>query len=128
MTHYTFEYLYRDASNYKAFGGVILIGSIDEDYIVQLESSLEDNQFFIAEQINLPNLQSELFEYTNGPIEDDHGYHEFFELRPSTNDDISNFNVWGSTGKFLDELIAINNKWDVCLSEYVKVEYLNNIL
>lgn len=124
IKHYTFEYLYRDASNYKAFGGVILTGSIGANYVKQLENLLEDSQFFIAEQIKIPNLQPELFKYSNGPTEDDHGYHEFFHLRPSTSNDISNFKVWGSSDKFLEALINIGNKWDVCLSEYVKNQYI----
>lgn len=128
IDNYTFEYLYRDASNYKAFGAIILTGSICDNYAEKLRSLLECNQFFIAEQINIPTLHSKLFEYSNGPIEDDHGYHEFFQFRPSTSYDISSFKVWGSTENFLEALFAIDNNWDVCLSEYVKNQYFNFLL
>lgn len=62
-----FEYLYRDASNYKQFHFVIVKGMITPQ---QISDYLIDRLYFIPSQIGLPELQSE-------PLTaDDHDWHE----------------------------------------------------
>jgi hypothetical protein len=70
-----FEYLYRDAANYKNWGEVILEAEIDTD-ILEIENkvrdALIDGEFFVAENTELPTLY-----FQNKKSEDDHGWHEF---------------------------------------------------
>lgn len=69
-----FNYLYRDASNYKNYGSMVF-SNPNHLEISKIEAtiriSLIDGEFFIHEKINIPSL---FFETKN---EDDHGWHEF---------------------------------------------------
>lgn len=82
-----FDYLYRDAGNYKAWGSLLLEGRASETDIKALQSCLDSEEFFIAEQVGIPPLYAELWEYSGGPTEDDHVWHTFHELRPASSDE-----------------------------------------
>ncbi len=73
------EYLYRDASNYKQYGRVVLAGALS---IKDIRHLLIDGEYFIPSQAGLPDLQHKFraqgFEY---PTEDDHAWHEVISLR-----------------------------------------------
>ncbi|MBE0680446.1 MAG: hypothetical protein IH589_00910 [Anaerolineales bacterium] len=70
-----FNYLYRDAGNYKIFGNVVFS---NPEYLslVEIKDSLEktfiQKLFFIAKQIELQELFFEEF-----PLGDDISFHEF---------------------------------------------------
>ena len=51
-----FEYQYRDADNFKAFGTVILDGAVSEADESVVRAHLNSGEFFIAEQIGVPPL------------------------------------------------------------------------
>jgi hypothetical protein len=87
-----FNYIYRDASNYKNSGGVIFAGAMTPEQLVRLERSLDEGRYFIASQLSVPavflwsasahyDLDSAAAvaampgEYMIG--EDDHCWHEF---------------------------------------------------
>ena len=72
-----FDYLYRDASNYKAFGSVWLTGTLTEAERTELVECLDGSEFFVAEQVGVPPLYRVLFEDGGGPTEDDHAWHMF---------------------------------------------------
>jgi hypothetical protein len=59
-------YLYRDASNYKFFGSIVVAGRIE---IADIEGCFFDSEFFVPEAVGLPSLVPEV---TN---EDDHLLH-----------------------------------------------------
>ncbi|MFZ5507335.1 MAG: hypothetical protein ACOY7P_17760, partial [Pseudomonadota bacterium] len=83
-----FEYLYRDAGNYKTWCSVLLAGRaapIDTEIV---KASLDRGEFFIAEQIGLPAAYRKADGAMHVPTEDDHVWHEFSELRPAEGDDI----------------------------------------
>ena len=82
---YVFEYLYRDTDNFKAFGQLLVSGKITDEYIGELKSHLDYGVFFVAEQVNIPTLYSQLWKYSNGPTISDHTFHEFLSLRPANN-------------------------------------------
>ncbi len=48
-----FDYMYRDASNYKACGALLLSGTVTEEGRKRLVSKLVGGEFFIAEQIGI---------------------------------------------------------------------------
>lgn len=78
------EYLYRDASNYKAFGAVALPGALTEEQIDAFREDYVDNDFLPA-QVGLPALQSELLAHGGSDGEDDHIWHEITDIRVEDN-------------------------------------------
>lgn len=72
-----FEYLYRDAGNWKTHGVLLLEGNCD-GVLPALVSCLEWNNQFVAEQVGIPPLQKQHFiECGEGPSDLDHAFHEF---------------------------------------------------
>jgi len=107
-----FEYLYRDASNYKAWGEALLSGVPTEQQVTDLIKCFESEEFFIAEQLGLPSLQHKLWEYSNGPTSDDHIWHSFHKIRTATNDDVSSIQHWGNLDDFISEVKTVSD-WGV---------------
>ena len=70
-----FSYLYRDASNYKAFGLLLLKGTASADDVEIWRQHFESSEFFIAEQLGIPALYAELWAFSDGATEDDHVWH-----------------------------------------------------
>lgn len=66
IEHYTYvsntvntkiKYLYRDASNYKAYNEVIIKGKISPEQINQIMECLDDGEYFIPCQIGFPEIR-----------------------------------------------------------------------
>lgn len=70
-----FEYLYRDASNYKWFHTVVVAGRLTID---DLKKYLIDGEFFIPELVGMSPLTPD------SRNEDDHDWHEIVSLKPSS--------------------------------------------
>ena len=98
MTNIRFVYMYRDASNYKQHGEVILPNETlltVEEVDNQIRSLLSDGLFFIARQVQ---VEERFFDVVS---EDDHPWHEFvmveattdptFDPVPEQQRDITNF-------------------------------------
>jgi hypothetical protein len=79
-----FNYLYRDASNYKEWGEIVFKGEATQALGERFARALDGGDFFIADQIRIP----EVFPSTWPVYADDHCWHESagFELteRPVT--------------------------------------------
>lgn len=72
-----FNYLYRDASNYKLWGEVIFTNSdgLALDYInKRLKQAFDFKTYFIADQINIEEV------FFEDITDDDHCYHEFYSV------------------------------------------------
>jgi len=82
-----FEYLYRNASNYKQWGTVVFSGAPDEDIARRLVAAWECLEFFIADQVRVPEL---FFDDGLNP-EDDHCWHEFAALEPTDDEPTDEF-------------------------------------
>ena len=81
MTNVRFVYMYRDASNYKQHGEVILSNETlltDEEVDKQIRSLLSDGLFFIARQVQ---IEERFFDVVS---EDDHPWHEFVSVEVTT--------------------------------------------
>lgn len=76
-----FDYMYRDAGNFKAFGTIALEGELDQADQELIRGRLSSGEFFIAEQVGVPPLYRELYKWSGGPISDDHCWHEFVGFR-----------------------------------------------
>ena len=117
MSNYiVMEYLYRDANNFKSFGEVMLGGHLNNNDISRIETLLDSGEFFVAEQLNIPSLYSELWSYSKGKIKADHAFHELVGFRTATEDEISLMNSWGAVDDLLIKLKVINQNWDCALS------------
>jgi len=93
-----FEYLYRDASNYKTWGSVVFSRHATHDLLLRVLRALESSEFFIADQVRVPEL---FFELPQWPLEqDDHCWHEFSAIE-STTDEPSD-----SHARTIDDFVA----------------------
>lgn len=81
MRYTVFEYMYRDAANYKVFGSLWLDGEFPDEDKERFASLLEMDEFFIAEQVAIPALQP-LLGSASDLNTDDHVWHSFVRFRP----------------------------------------------
>lgn len=110
-----FEYMYRDAGNFKTTGRLLLSGQ-DAQAEGAIRSCLESADQFVAEQIGVPALCEEHWESVGeDPSDLDHAYHEFVGLRPATKADMR-LPEWGSLAAMVAKMQAAARKWDVTLS------------
>lgn len=95
-----FNYLYRDAGNYKLFDSIIFANndSMNLEYIeLIISKNLIEGDYFVPEKWNVPRLS-----FGNYSPELDHDYHEFESIEltdeiPSGTYDISEFLVTFNT-------------------------------
>jgi len=127
MANILFEYLYRDASNWKQYGQAVFtnIGKIPlADIEAQIRATMHDGQWFKAEMVDL-----ETCFFGDHDTDDDHPWHEFWEVSktdlPTTNPrDISLFIHEMQRGRL--------RKWDesnllchICGQPFTKGEWEN---
>lgn len=83
MNSICFEYMYRDASNYKKGGEIIFSNpnNLSEKSIEErLSWAMEGGEYFIAGQVGIP----EVFLYDGISLDDDdHCWHEMCRVSPS---------------------------------------------
>lgn len=78
MANTAFEYLYRDASNYKQGRRVIFAGEAIQELVDRIQGALDDGEFFIPSQVGLEDLQRS---FPGGKVyEDDHVWHELIGI------------------------------------------------
>ena len=109
------DYLYRDASNYKAFGSIWLTGMMSGAERAELIACLDGGEFFVAEQVGLPALYPLLLGYGDGPTEADHAWHTFEGFREEAAL-VDGATVWGETTALLSAFRAANRNWQLELS------------
>ena len=117
--HVVFDYMYRDASNYKAYGALLLTGGVTEEGHKRVVSKLAGRELFIAEQVGIPPLYEELWAFSDGPTEDDHVWHTFNLFRPPIEEE-ADLPVWGSVAELIkrfEEIVfwneALSPHWDI---------------
>lgn len=114
--HCVFEYMYRDAGNWKTHGALLLTGDA-RGVSESLRQCCELNGLFVAEQIGVPSLCEEHFAACDGgPSDLDHAYHEFVELRPATVEDLGVLTIAGSLEDLRARMLKAAGRWDVSLS------------
>ncbi len=115
--HCVFEYLYRDAGNFKVYGALLLEGELGSSDIALLESKFDSGEHFIAEQIGVPTLYEILWqECESEPSEEfDHVWHEFGAVRSATPEDLQNLKPWGTAKDFLASVTKVQT-WKLELS------------
>jgi len=116
-----FEYLYRDASNYKVGGEILLTGTLSQNDIDALRAILESGEYFVAEQVGIPVLYKELWDLSGGPTSDDHALHEFVALRVAREDERKSLKLFGDLPSLLKTFQAVT-KWDYSLSPNFEID------
>lgn len=82
-----------------------------------MRSKFEGGELFIAEQIGVPPLYQELWQYSDGPTGRDHPWHEFSAIRPAEDEDISTGKPWETTNTLfvaIDKVIHWNERLSPC--------------
>lgn len=69
-----FNYRYCDASGYSAWGEVVFAAAFDDSLLQRLIAALDGREFFIADQVRVPEL---FFDVSSV---DDHCFHAFHRL------------------------------------------------
>ena len=84
MKNTKISYLYRDASNYKAFREEVLAGTLTKAKVDKIKSRLIDGEYFVPSRVGLDDLQGELQGYDFQDYNDDHFMHELNEIESTT--------------------------------------------
>ena len=111
-----FDYCYRDAGNYKAWGMLLLEGVALKEDIKRIVSVLDGGEFFIAEQLAMPTLYHELWQFSDGPTTEDHVWHQFHELRKATKKELT-LPVWGTVSELVARFSSVQ-RWNEKLSPH----------
>lgn len=115
ITYCVFEYMYRDGSNYKAWGAILLSGELIHEDVTALKECLESGEYFVAEQVGIPPVYKELWDLSGGPTDDDHALHEFVALRAATEKECKTMPLFGELSYLLKTFQAVS-KWDYSFS------------
>jgi hypothetical protein len=115
IAYCVFDYMYRDGSNYKAWGSLLLSGEPTQENISALKECLESSEYFVAEQVGVPPVYKELWDLSGGPTSDDHALHEFVALRAATDEERESMPLFGELSHLLKNFQAVT-KWDYSLS------------
>lgn len=112
-----FEYLYRDAGNYKVWGELLLEGELTNEDVSRLTARFDEGELFIAEQIGVPTLYEELWRQCQcEPSEElDYVWHEFSEVRAATSEDLARLSPWGKADALLASVEKLSS-WELTLS------------
>ena len=113
-----FDYMYRDAGNFKAYGSIFVSGKMANEEEASILEAMEANEFFIAEQLAIPSLYATLFRYSDGMIDSDHAWHSFRGFRALDPISAPPELIWGQA----HELVAAFEQiveWDITLSPNV---------
>jgi hypothetical protein len=117
MKHFIFEYIYRDAGNFKACNELLLEGDLSEDEIGRIRRRFESEELFIAEQIGVPPLYEVLWRECEcePSSEMDHVWHELCAIRAADDTDLSRLKVWGKAKSLLASIESVET-WNLQLS------------
>ena len=102
--HSIFEYLYRDAANYKAYGSALLVGSASDEDRAGIECKLTSDGVFIPEFVGLEPLQAQLDGFPSG---DDHIWHEYVGLREACPRDAEELSCRGTVRGLVAQFSAL---------------------
>jgi hypothetical protein len=111
-----FDYMYRDAGNFKAFGTVILDKELSQADRQMISERLDAGDNFIAEQIGVPPLYEQLYRWSDGATQCDHCWHEFIGFRDLARAPDEHLDVFDATA-FISQFKSIS-EWDGSLSRH----------
>ena len=115
--HSVFVYRYGDADSVSTPGRLLLRGEWSEKLELSIRAACESYEYFVAEQIGVPTLYTELYELSDGPTIDDIAFHEFLGLRPATPDEVASLTCRGKLYDFVGKFCSVRY-WDCTLSPH----------
>ena len=103
-----FEYLYRDAGNYKTHARVLLRGRAGDEDHVSIRDVLDDGTF-VPTRVGLPSLHERHWRDCGCGFDDelDHPLHEFAGLRPAWPDEIESLTPSGTVAQLIGHFRGI---------------------
>lgn len=107
MATTVFNYLYRDAGNYKAWGAIALEGEVAPEGWNAALANLELGEFFVAEQLGVPPLYNTLYKWSGGPTSADHCWHTFQGIQLVNKPDADAY-YWGASKIFVKHLLEVD--------------------
>lgn len=113
--------MYRDADNFKAFGQLLITGKIIDIDVAEIKSFLDSGEYFVAEQVGVPTLYSQLWKYSNGQTIADHAFHEFIGLRLASNKEEVSLEAWGDISTLLSAFRNVGQHWDCSQSTHCSI-------
>lgn len=115
-----FDYMYRDAANWKTFSQVLLAGQFRSIDVDKIWKALGSDGFLVAEQIGIPALQSEHIDLHGATEEEDldHAFHQFIALHPAEPGDLSQLKAVGDVVVVVARIQASADRWDCALSPF----------
>lgn len=117
MTITTVGYMYRDESNFKVDGRIVLSGQITPQQVDQLRTSLHQGEQFIPTQVGLPHLGSTA-EWPSFPSDDDHVWHEMNLDDIVTREVMTCVQPVSSVEEFVAAMTTTAGLWDDTVSVY----------
>ena len=111
-----FEYLYRDAGNWKTYGEILLAGKFWPALRDELTACCEMDALFVAEQVHVEPLQPKHHVTYGEPSELDHAFHEFVDIRAATAGDIGRLPFAGQLNDLVMSMHAARDRWNCALS------------
>lgn len=112
-----FVYQYGDSDSVSKPGRLLLSGAYVADLQDDMRAACESWEYFVAEQVGVPVLYSELYALSGGPTIDDVAFHEFVGLRLATDEEVSLLPVWDELNRFAARFCAVRY-WDCRLSPH----------
>lgn len=109
MQNTKISYLYRDANNYKKQNVVILNGCITPEQIDTIVSCLQDEEYFIPQQVGLPE------ERFDDITLDDHAWFELGKesFEPTDKAATENLSISELMGNFISAKDNWNDEWSI---------------
>lgn len=78
-----------------------MLGSVGQSEVVSLKALLDGEEFFVAEQVNIPVLYDQLWKLSGGQNVDDLYMHEYLDLRAASEQEIGTLSVWGTVEQLM---------------------------
>lgn len=99
--------LYRDASNYKATGQIVLRGSITPEQVATLRAALDSDEYYNPVQLGHLHM-GELEWPERFPATDDHSFQEMLLDEVVTGDvgSVPHYNTYTTDGGTVEEFVA----------------------
>lgn len=112
-----FVYQYGDSDNVSKPGRLLLFGMPIAELQDAMRAACESWEYFVAEQVGVPVLYSELYSLSGGPAIGDIAFHEFLGLRLATDEEVKMLPVWDDLSSFARRFCDVRY-WDCRLSPH----------
>lgn len=120
MEYCVFEYMYRDAANWKTVDKLVLQGPVQQSHVEAIFLALDSGLYFVAEQVGVPPLQRQHVELHGAGSSEglDHAFHELIAIRPAKGAELDAPIAAADLAELASRFRATNGRWTCTLSPY----------